>query len=162
MKKTLVRDANIIEAFIGFGLTIPQIVANCGLSEFAVKTIIEKYDKPVEYNPHLHSKVNLSNRHWFIFENWQKMPLAQIAEVLDMSPVTVKGVAYRYNFPKKIRNVINPVKYHYKHRATILNLETGIFYLSEKEAAHTINMNYSTLKNKLNGNRKNNTAFIKV
>jgi hypothetical protein len=42
----------------------------------------------------------------------------------------------------------------------ILNTDTGIFYTGTKEAAFYNNINQSTLKNKLNGNLKNNTNLI--
>ena len=42
----------------------------------------------------------------------------------------------------------------------VLNLETGIFYGCVKDAAETINLKPNTLKQKLNGKRKNNTYFI--
>jgi hypothetical protein len=47
-----------------------------------------------------------------------------------------------------------------KFSKIILNLETGIFYLGTKEAALYNNLNPSTLKNRLNGNLKNNTNLI--
>jgi group I intron endonuclease len=52
------------------------------------------------------------------------------------------------------QNLIN------KFSKIILNLETGIFYLGTKEAAFYNNLNHSTLKNRLNGNLKNNTNLI--
>lgn len=42
----------------------------------------------------------------------------------------------------------------------ILNLETGIFYISTNQAAHVIGMKPATLKSKLSGDRPNNTSFI--
>jgi group I intron endonuclease len=42
----------------------------------------------------------------------------------------------------------------------VLNTETGIFYTGTKEAAFYNNINASTLKNRLNGNLKNNTNLI--
>lgn len=44
----------------------------------------------------------------------------------------------------------------------VLDLHTGVFYDSIKEAAIYNNFNHSTLKSKLNGNNKNNTKFILV
>jgi hypothetical protein len=43
---------------------------------------------------------------------------------------------------------------------TVLNLLTGIYYRSIKEAANSINMKSNTLQYKLLGKRKNNTNFI--
>lgn len=45
----------------------------------------------------------------------------------------------------------------------VLNFETGIFYKSANEAACSINhLKYTSLKNKLNGNKRNNTSFFYV
>ncbi len=43
-----------------------------------------------------------------------------------------------------------------------LNLETGIFYTSVKEASLTTNYNYDYFKSMVNGGRKNKTAFIQI
>lgn len=47
-----------------------------------------------------------------------------------------------------------------KVRKFVLNTETGIFYDSIIEASESINMNYRTFKNKVNGSKRNNTSFI--
>lgn len=44
----------------------------------------------------------------------------------------------------------------------VLCTQTGIFYFCVKEAADTINMKNDTLKQQLNGRRKNKTSFIYV
>lgn len=44
----------------------------------------------------------------------------------------------------------------------VLDSETGIFYGCIREAAEAKSIKYSTLKGKLNGNDKNNTALILV
>lgn len=44
----------------------------------------------------------------------------------------------------------------------ILDLSTGIYYDGTKEASIAIGLNRHTLKNKLNGNRKNDTNLIYV
>jgi len=162
MKQTVERDAQIIEAYIGYETPIPNISLASGLSETAVKAIIDRYYHTSELPDSLPSKVNLSARNWYIYENWQYLPIDQIAEVLAISTVTVKRIASDFNFPKKDRIVVNSVKQHYRHRVTLLNIETGIFYLSEKEAAETIGMKYNTFKGKLGGYKKNTTSFIRV
>lgn len=45
---------------------------------------------------------------------------------------------------------------------SVLNLETGIFYDCVQDAADTISMKRDTLKQQLNGRRKNRTSFIYV
>lgn len=49
-----------------------------------------------------------------------------------------------------------------KNSKIVLNLSTGIFYPNTKEAAYSCNMNRSTLKNMLNGSKKNKTTLIYV
>lgn len=44
----------------------------------------------------------------------------------------------------------------------VLNMETGIYYNSIRECADSAKMNYSTLKNRLNGSKKNTTIFRMV
>lgn len=44
----------------------------------------------------------------------------------------------------------------------VLCTQTGIFYTGTKEAADSLGYNRHTLKNKLNGNKRNNTRFIYV
>lgn len=44
----------------------------------------------------------------------------------------------------------------------VLDLLNGIFYNSLKEISILYNINYNTLKNKLNGSKKNNTNFIYI
>ena len=47
-----------------------------------------------------------------------------------------------------------------RHNKTVLNVQTGIFYDSAKEAAYTHGINHSTLIGKLSGARRNNTNLI--
>lgn len=42
----------------------------------------------------------------------------------------------------------------------VLNLETGIYYYGTNETSIAMNINSYTLKNKLNGSKKNNTSLI--
>jgi group I intron endonuclease len=44
---------------------------------------------------------------------------------------------------------------HFKSKL-VLNLESGVFHFTAKEASETYNIKYSTLKEKLNGSKKNN------
>lgn len=57
-----------------------------------------------------------------------------------------------WNLGKKGVNGIGQAK-------IVLDLETGIYYESAKEASIIKNIKHSTLKNKLNGNDKNNTSM---
>lgn len=73
---------------------------------------------------------------------------------------------------EKIRNAQLGRKHTLEHRMKVsknhakvnskivLNLETGVYYESCKEAALYNNYNHSTLKSKLNGSTKNNTKLI--
>ena len=47
-----------------------------------------------------------------------------------------------------------------KVRKYVLNLETGIYYDSIIDASKSIDMNYLTFKNKVNGSKRNNTSFV--
>lgn len=49
-----------------------------------------------------------------------------------------------------------------KNLKIVLNLETGIYYYGTGEASLAMNMNRNTLKNKLNGGKKNNTYLMYV
>lgn len=49
-----------------------------------------------------------------------------------------------------------------KDKKEVLNLLTGIFYSSIKEASIAYNINYATLRSCLNNRRRNNTNFICV
>jgi len=49
-----------------------------------------------------------------------------------------------------------------KYCRVILNTQNGIFYFGAKEAATSMNLHWPTLKNRLNGNIKNNTSFVYV
>ena len=49
-----------------------------------------------------------------------------------------------------------------KQKRMVLNLETGIFYESIKEASFYHDLNRSTLTQRLDGKLKNNTYFIKL
>lgn len=70
-----------------------------------------------------------------------------------------KKDSHRINLSKSTKvayeegRLIKPFKF-------VLNTINGIFYLGIQEAADTINMNYGTLKCKLQGRRKNNTPFV--
>jgi group I intron endonuclease len=46
------------------------------------------------------------------------------------------------------------------HRKIILDITTGIYFFGSKEAANAYNINADYLRQKLNGNRKNNTNLI--
>lgn len=49
-----------------------------------------------------------------------------------------------------------------KNTKLVLNTETGIYYYGCKEAGESMNIHNKTLRNKLNGSKKNNTKFIYV
>ncbi len=46
-----------------------------------------------------------------------------------------------------------------KNSKKVINIETGEIYNSVKEVSEILNINYGTLRGKLNGSRKNNTNF---
>lgn len=158
----LKRNGEVIEMHFGLGLSIPEIADITGLSLSVIDNICSLYNQPITEDITLVSKVNYTTTDWYIYNNWNKLSVQQIAEILAVSTITVKRIAKRLKLKRKTRVVDTPPNVTYRARVWLLNLETGIYYLSEKEAAETIGMNYSTFKNKMNGNRINNTQFIKI
>ena len=54
------------------------------------------------------------------------------------------------------------MRYSSSNLKYVLCRQTGIFYAGATEAANIYNMNKHTLRNKLNGNKRNNTSLIYV
>lgn len=158
----LKRNGEIIEMHVGLGLSMPEISDLTGLSLSVIDNICALYKQPITEDITLVSKVNYTTTDWYIYDNWNKLSIQQIAELLAVSTITVKRMGKRLGLKRKTRVVDNAPNVTYRARVWLLNLQTGIYYLSEKEAAETIGMNYSTFKNKMNGNRINNTQFIKI
>ena len=161
-KELLTSNEQLIERHIGLGETPIAISNNTGIPVRSVDAIISLYMQPVTHPIVMQSKVNYGYRDWFIFYNWNTLAVQEIAEVMACSTLVIERRAKFLNLGRKRRIVINKPVFHYKNKTVVLNTVTGIYYLSNKEAAATINMNHSTFKNKLNGNRKNTTDFIKV
>lgn len=93
-------------------------------------------------------------------ETLKKMSDAQIGkkaslEVRKKMSISQKGRKHSIETKEKQKLSNNNLK-------LVLNLETGIYYYGTKEAAAAVNANRHTLKNKLNGNKKNNTNLIYV
>ena len=89
------------------------------------------------------------NAHWIGRKHTQ--------EAKDKMSQAKKGKPLRKEWAEKIRQaVIN------KGGKLVLNLETGIYYNSAKEAGETIGYAHSTMKSKLNGQKKNNTQMAYV
>lgn len=67
------------------------------------------------------------------------------------------------NSIKYIQNLIKQNKSLNHHKSSIvLNLETGIYYESVREASICTGINYQTFLDQLNGRNKNKTNFIKT
>ena len=96
---------------------------------------------------------------------WRKSPKElhpMYGRILNLNPYY--GKTHSEDVKNKMR------KPHFKNRGEnhpkskiILNTETGVFYMSIKEASESCELKYNTLKNILNGSHKiNNTYFIKI
>jgi group I intron endonuclease len=91
-------------------------------------------------------------------ETIKRMSLAQIGkratqEAKEKMSFSQKGRKHTSQTRVKMRDNNNNVKY-------VLCTLTGIFFTGTNEAAEASGINRHTLKNKLNGNKKNNTRFV--
>lgn len=161
-QQLLTRNANIIERHIGMEETPLTLSNSTGISIRSIQAIINLYTDSPTHDMVLQSKANYGYRDWFIYDNWASMAIQEIAEVLACSTIVIKRRAAFLSLSKKTRVVINNPVFAYRNRTVVLNMVTGIYYFSNNEAAATIGMNRNTFKNKMNGNRINNTDFLKV
>jgi hypothetical protein len=161
-QQLLTRNALIIERYIGLQETALSISNNTGISLLSIEAIISQYTQPANNDMTLQSKVNYGFRDWFIYENWNKLAIQQMAEVLACSIIVIKRRAALLKFGKKKKVVFEKSKFSYRSRTIVLNTITGIYYFSNNEAADTIGINRSTFKGKMCGQRYNDTYFIKV
>lgn len=60
---------------------------------------------------------------------------------------------------KRLSDLRNP-NFLYSNNKPVIDLINGIFYDSLKEVSNLYNINYNTLKGRLNGSKINNTNFI--
>jgi hypothetical protein len=86
-------------------------------------------------------------------EKGKKIPL-QTRKKISNSLIGRKREKHTEETKKKMRR--------HKTGGLCVNLETGIFYFSGREAAYHHNYNCSTLKNMLSGRRKNKTSIVNV
>ena len=156
------RNAEIIERHIGMEETPLSISNSIGIALTSIEAIISLYSQPATHEMIMQSKVNYGYRDWYIYENWQRLGIQTMAEVLPCSTVVIKRRAKLMSLNKKNRLVISKYKFGYRSRVILLNLETGIYYFSNNEAADTIGMNYNTFKNKMNAYRVNDTKFVQA
>jgi hypothetical protein len=161
-QQLLTRNANIIERYIGMEETVLSISNNIGISVRSVEAIIDLYTTRPTHELTMQSKVNYGYRDWFIYENWNKLAIDQMAEVLACSSIVIKRRAKFLKLGKKTKVVFKKARFAYKSRTIVLNQITGIYYFSNNEAADTISMNRSTFKGKITGYRPNDTNFIKA
>lgn len=91
-------------------------------------------------------------------ETLMKMRLAQLGKkapqsVRNKMANSQRGRTHSHGTKYKMRLSNNKIKY-------VLCTHTGIFYNGTAEAAEAGGINRYTLKNKLNGNKNNNTRFV--
>ena len=70
-----------------------------------------------------------------------------------------QNVIHSIKHGNRKKGLVKKIKIHRKSNRVILDLYTGIFYDSTREAAFAKEMNRSTLIGKLSGNFNNNTNF---
>lgn len=70
-----------------------------------------------------------------------------------------QNVNYSIKYGNRKIGQVKKIKIHRKSNRIILDLQTGIFYDSTRQAAFVKNMNRSTLIGKLSGNFNNNTTL---
>ncbi|MBB6109751.1 hypothetical protein SAMN05421821_105169 [Mucilaginibacter lappiensis] len=161
-QQLLKRNAEIIERYIGMKET-PSIISNTtGISVSSIEAIINLYCAPVIHEMIMQSKVNYGFRDWFIYNNWNKLAIQQMAEVLACSTLVIKRRAKFLKLGKKQKVALKKVRFNYRARVIVLNQITGIYYFSNNEAADSIGMNRSTFKGKISGQRSNDTFFLKL
>lgn len=67
------------------------------------------------------------------------------------------------NIHAKENNLLRPPKsFEHGNSIDVLNLETGIFYGSLREASETLNINRSTLFDRIKGKSKIKTSFVQL
>lgn len=161
-KETLHTYGNIMELRFGLSLSAFNIAERMGMPVSRVENILDLYTQPLSEDLTLQSKVNYSWKDWYIYDNWDKLSIQQMAEVLATSTVTVKRMGYQLNLDRKTRVVDTAPNCTYRSRTLVLNTETGIYYFSNNEAADTRSLNRSYFKTVMAGYRRNRTPFIKV
>lgn len=85
-------------------------------------------------------------------ESKLKMSLAQKGKIVSDEARINQGIAQR--------NRMKSADERAKFGKPVVCLQTGIFYRTCKEASEAYNLNYSTLKSRLNGGQINNTSLI--
>lgn len=161
-QQVLKRNADIIERHIGMEETPLSISNSTGISLQSVEAIIGLYQEPASHEMIMQSKVNYGYRDWFIYDNWNRLAIQQIAEVLACDTLLIKRRAKFLRLPKKTKIVFKKAIFNYRSGHIVFDTATGIYYLSINEAADSINMKHTTFRNKMAGRRINNTSFIRV
>lgn len=161
-KETMQKYGDIMEFRFGLSMSPFNIAERLGMKEQQVENILGLYDQPMSHELTLQSKVNYSWKDWYIFDNWAKLSIQQMAEVLATSSITIKRMAYQIGLERKRRVVDTKPNTGYRSRIIVLNTETGIYYFSNNEAADTRNINRNYFRTIMTGYKKNRTPFIKV
>lgn len=106
------------------------------------------------------NKIGLANigRKHSLEINKKKGRIGSWNHLIGQSPWN-KGKKMDESYSKNMRKPKSNSDNHFKKRI-ILNTETGVFYQGINEASKSINMNYSTLRTKLQGGVKNDTNLI--
>jgi len=86
-------------------------------------------------------------------EEWSKHMSSLLKEKYKNEPHKTKGTKYSDEVVKKMTD-------NHPNRKLVLDTQYGIFYDSARIAAETLGINYSTLRDKLQGKYVNNTNLI--
>lgn len=95
------------------------------------------------------SKENLENR--------SKAQLGKKASIEAKLKMSLSQKGRKHN-----KETLKKMSYNNKNIKTILDLNTGVFYFGTQEASIYNSINRHTLKNMLNGSKKNKTSLIYV
>jgi len=105
-----------------------------------------------------------------IKKSHNNIPLHIKEKLIKIRKNTWKGKKHTEESKRKLSDSKKGIKLSDQHKINIgkskskvvLNIETGIYYDSCKDAANCYNINYHTLMGKLNGNKFNNTVLIYI
>lgn len=131
-----IEDMAIMENYHG---TINNVLTS-GLNDI----IPDEYGKGL-----LFSESNIKNR-----------SMAQLGKTASLN--TIDKMSKSQLGRKHHSNTKDKMRLNNQNTKIVLNLNTGVFYHGTKEASESLGINRYTLKNKLNGQKQNNTPFVYV
>lgn len=113
-----------------------------------------KHSDETKYKISVSAKKLLSNKEYSFKRNSHWIGRKHSDETKEKMSKAKRGKKLPKEWAEKIR--LSMLK---KGGKLVLNKETGIYYHGVKEACFSINLAHSTLRNKLNGQKRNNTQM---